>query len=190
MNNIEKFPTRPPEILKNVLKQIGALIPGLLEDRAPATKTVNLRESFAAWEIPLYGVEESLAPKAQFPAREAGYWHHQLMLDEEVAAHAESEPRLRPRRVRRVTISPLAKKIDDAITWVDRHEGELEKDFPNVSVRFLAIPSILIYAFWLVEPKKVYVIDAFSAFKSLKAGQLLDEKEFLKRMIRDLKHII
>ena len=174
--------TLPDETFEAIMDQIGRLLPRLLEQQKPMPERVELRESFGVWTLRSKDIESGTHPGASFHAREAGYWHHQILFDGRVQAWAESDvsPTEAP-RVREVTISPLAKKIDDAIEWVESPERDwVTSDL--VHVQLLALPSLLIYTFRLVEPRKVYVIDAFPEFVGLRPGQLLDEGAFLQAL--------
>lgn len=177
----------PEARLETISKQITGMLAGLLDKRASQPNSMQLRESFAIWTLNLRDLTDNPPKDAGLPALETGYWHHQILFDGKPKAHARSEvfPK-RPARVREVAISPLAKKIDDAIEFVESPERDWASS-DVVHVQLLALPSLLIYTFRLVEPKKVYLIDAFPEFISLKQGRLFDEGSFLASLYSDLQ---
>lgn len=174
--------TLPDDLRDTVCLQIGDLLPGLYLKQSPAPKAVQLRESFTVWALDLSAPAESVASNLSFPAREAHYWHHQILFDGKAEAYAESvlldSGSL---RVAEVSISPLAQKIDAAIDWVERQVDD------SVLVRFLALPAFLLYTFWLVDRQQIYIIDAFPELVHLKPGQLLHEDEFLAVLRADIR---
>jgi len=176
----------PDQVLDSISHQIGMLLPGLLQRQPAPPVSVALAESFEVWTLDLPKAVDALEPLA-FPVRKARYWHHQVLFDGEVKAHAKSQMSpSQQARVLQVSISPLAKKIDAAIEWVESPEREWATS-DLVHVQLLAVESLLIYTFRLVEPKKVYVIDAFPGFVNLQPGQLLDEVGFLAALYSDLR---
>jgi hypothetical protein len=175
--------TLPDNVLKNISNQIGDLLPGLIQQLSTPPKTVELRESFAVWTLDLFVQKTEMRSNSQFPARETGGWHHQILFDGAAAAHAESimldSGEL---RVGEVSISPLAKKVDEAIDWAESLHG-------SMTVRLLELPSLLIYTFWLVESQQIYIIDSFPTFVDLKPGSLLSERDFESFLFSNLQSL-
>lgn len=171
--------TLPDLVLRDISSQISNLLPGLIQQQPSPPESMDLRESFAVWTLDLAAPSEMRQDSA-FPARETGSWHHQILFDGTPAAHAESvitcDGEL---RVAEVSISPLAGIVDKAIDWAESLEGA-------VTVRLLALPALLIYTFWLVERKQIYIIDAFPEFVDLQPGSLLSEQDFVSVLYSNL----
>jgi hypothetical protein len=163
------------------------MLAGLLYGRSPQPSSIELRESFAMWSLNLTNLTHDPPKQASLPVLETGFWHHQILLDGEPKAYARSKvlPK-KPSNVVEVAISPLARRIDEAIDWVESPERAWASS-DLIHVQLLAIESLLIYALRLVEPKKVYIIDAFPEFINLPPGQLLDERAFLGALYTDLR---
>jgi hypothetical protein len=172
----------PNDLLSDISNQISDFLPGLYEPPSRQPKLVEMRESFAVWTLDLPASPKRTAPDQEFPAYDTGYWHHQILFDGKAAGHAESEmTESRSLSLHEVSISPLAKKIDDAIEWAEKKVKQ------PVLLRLLALPSLLIYTFWLVDLHKIYIIDAFPDFIHLQTGKLLSEKKFLSLLYKDLE---
>jgi hypothetical protein len=188
--------TLPKEVKETIKEQIGYMLPGLFHQQSDRPVSVQLRESFLTWTLDLNAlVQQTLDFKTlvaqmrqglSLPAQQAGVWHHQILFNGEPRAWAESEVSASGQpRVREVSISPLAKKIDDAIEWVESPAREWAKS-PSLHVRLLSLPSLLIHTFWLLEPRNVYVIGALPKFVNLLERQLLDEAAFLEALYANL----
>lgn len=177
----------PTDTFKQIVNEIGSMMAGLLDKRSPRPDSVEIRESFEMWTLNLENLKDRPPNEQSLPVVKTGYWHHQILFDRQPRAHALSKVLVEePACVLEVAISPLAKKIDDAIEWVENPERDWATS-DLVHVQLLALPSLLIYTFRLVEPKKVYVINAFPGFVNLQPGQLLDEVGFLAVLYSDLR---
>jgi len=188
--------TLPTDFKKTIKQQIGYMLPGLLHQHSGRPKSVELRESFLTWTLDLNTLLQQaldlktlrarMSAGSFLPAQETGVWHHQILFDGEPRAWAESEVLASGKaRVREVSISPLAKKIDDAIEWVESPAREWAKS-ASVHVRLLSLPSLLMHTFWLLEPRNVYVIGALPKFVNLVERQLFDEAAFIQALYADL----
>jgi hypothetical protein len=177
----------PREARKSISEQIERLLSGVLKQQSPAPKSVELGESFSIWTLDVGNLDERSLSASAFHPRRTGLWHHQIFFDGEPKGWAESEMRSgQPVRVLEVSLGPIAKKIDDAIDWIEKHEVDWAVSNSS-TVRFLAIKQLLIYTFWLFEPRKIYLIDIFPEFQRLTPGRLVDEDSFVALLAEDLR---
>jgi len=153
---------------------------------APAAPR-ELTESFAVWLLK----EEAVTNPKQVltkAAHETGRWHHQVIHGGQPASFARSMP-LGPApenwRVNDFFESPIAVKIDQAITWIDQnvHDDPL--------VRLLIAPSYHLHAFWLskVGVDSILIADMPPSFRALQYEKLYTSEEFLLALGNE-QHII
>ena len=87
--------------------------------------------------------------------------------------------------VREMFESEIARKIDDAIEWVDQNV----KGDPLV--RLLVVPAYHLHAFWLKEgnASQVLVVHMPQGFAKLQTGKLYGSKDFLEALAQE-QHIV
>lgn len=124
-------------------------------------------------------------------ARPTGRWHHQIKVGGRAAAFARSSgPRLKldSASLRGLFVSPLARKIEAAIDWIDENEPEERDGVRDPVVRLLVVPSHQLHAFWLFDEREgtseVFVVDAPPRLDATGRGGLIDEREFLDLLRR------
>lgn len=146
----------------------------------------ELTESFAIWTLRDEAVTKPNTNLTEL-AHETGRWHHQVKVAGVPASFARSTP-LGPApdhwRVNAFFDSPIARKIDQAITWID----ENVKNDPLV--RLLVAPSYHLHAFWLVKDgvNTVVVADMPPNFKALRYEKPYSSEEFLLALSQE-QHI-
>ena len=139
----------PDSELRELSRQIGSLLPGLPVHKK--YETVGIGESFAIYEVK---AKQFNSTPPTLPAIPTGYWHYQVFLDRDPLAYAVVYGSGGKLNIYEIAVSAVAERIHKAIERVDRY------DKGDTPVRFLVVPSCLVYAFFLVDSGEVYVIDA------------------------------
>lgn len=176
----------PNDVLDAVAAHIGAEAGGSF-GAGVLQKKMELMESFAVWSLGADAVTKSGVDLSQL-AQQTGRWHHQINIDGKAEAFARSMslgPDAASWSVREMFESEIAKKIDDAIEWVDQNvEGD-------PLVRLLVIPAYHVHAFWLKEgdASQVLVVDMPQGFTQLQSGTLYSSAEFLEALAKE-QHIV
>ena len=173
----------PDELVVAVAAQLAAFLPaaGAGAAAAPARE---LTESFAVCTVT---AEQVRRPPADLAAlvRPSGVWHHQVRTGTVATHFARStlsgfEPA--GPQVQSVFESPIAGRIDEAITWADRHVRG------RATVRLLVIPAYYVHALAVVPRDGVpsaVLADQPEGFKQLKYRRLYPLKEFLKLLAKE-----
>jgi hypothetical protein len=177
----------PSDVIDAVAAQIGAQAGKSLGAAVLQSKAMELTESFSIWALGADAVTKSDVDLSQL-AEQTGRWHHQIKLNGRAESFARSMP-LGPDAaswmVRELFESEIAKKIDDAIEWIDQNV----KGDPVV--RLLIVPAYHLHAFWLKEgdASKVLIVDMPPGLTRLQYGKLYTSKEFLDALAQE-QHII
>jgi hypothetical protein len=188
MAHAENFPDAAAD---EVVKQIGALLPGQFIANPPAEGEVTLSETFEVWILDGNAVTQPTDSLRQL-ARPTGYRHHQVFIKGAAKLFARSTPPDAATgrwRVTEVFESELAGKIDEAIDLIDSMDRD---DIDDPLVRLLIAPTYQTHAFWLLSDTKddqVLVLSRPPEFTSLRTDQLLSQGEFLEAL-RGEQHII
>lgn len=177
----------PKDVIDAVAAQIGANAGRAFGPNMLQAKSVELTESFAIWALGADAITKS-GTDLSLLAHQTGRWHHQIKLDGKPELFARSMP-LGPEAanwsVREMFASSVAKKIDDAIDWVDRNVKI------DPLVRLLIVPAYHLHAFWLKEGEgsQVLVVDMPQTYTKLQGARLYTAKEFLDTLAQE-QHIV
>jgi hypothetical protein len=175
--------TLPDDVIDAVAAQVGAEAGRTFGGAVLQNRAMELAESFAVWSLGADAVPKSGVDLSQL-ARQTGRWHHQIKIDGKAESFARSMP-LGPEAanwsVREMFASEIAKRIDDAIEWVDRNVPG------DPLVRLLVVPAYHLHAFWLKEGNgsQVLVVDMPHGFTKLQTGKLYSSKEFLEALAQE-----
>jgi|SRR6185436_17036475 len=177
----------PNDVLEAVAEQIGAILPGVADSADLRDAQVTMGETFELWALGADAITQPINDLNQL-ATQTGRWHHQVAYRGEIGSFARSAPLgAEPSswRVAEFFESPLAKKIDEAINWIDQNTDM------DPLVRLLVVPAYQLHAFWLLDAEnvQVFVIDCPSQFTYLRSGYLFSQDEFLQSL-RQEHHII
>jgi len=200
--------TLPNEVLAEIAAQISSSIeesgesdiiggtpggdlpqPTPPSDATPLSYTIG--ESFEVWTFARGMTKEYESGNRDLSAlvRRSGIWHHQLKVNGAPTGFARSKP-LGPTpeswSVREIFWSPLAKRIDEAIDWIDDNVPE------GVEARLLSAPFQQTEAFWFVtKPNsplagkwndKLWIVVTSKRLPELKSGMLVNSSTFLQAM--------
>ena len=177
----------PSDVIDIVAAQIGAEAGKSLGAAVLQKKAIELTESFSVWMLGADAVMKSDTDLSQL-AEQTGRWHHQIKLDGKAESFARSMP-LGPDAtswtLREHFESEIAKKIDDAIEWIDQNV----KGDPVV--RLLIVPAYHLHAFWLKEEQtsNILIVDMPQGLTKLQYGKLYTSKGFLEALAQE-QHII
>lgn len=186
--------TLPADVLKVIAGDIGARLqptpdhinfigPGL--ENLPQS-SLNVGESFEVWKLTPDALEEIAYGNREIEAltRRSGLWHHQIRRNGEAIGFARSKPFAADAEswsVRDIFISEMAKKIDEAITYVDKY---IEED---VEARLLSIPIQQVEAFWFVSgdssSHKVLIISTSDRIREFEALKEMSSEDFLAALV-------
>ena len=173
----------PDEAVAAVAAQVAAFLPaaGAGVAAAPARE---LTESFAVCTVTAEQVRRPPADHAAL-VRPSGVWHHQIRTGAaatHVARSALSGFDPSGPQVQSVFESPIAGKIDEAITWADRNVRG------RATVRLMLIPAYYVHALVVVPrdggPSAV-LADQPEGFKQLEYRRLYPLKGFLKLLAKE-----
>lgn len=173
------------DVLNSIASQIGELPRPMTVTTAAAAPgfPTEVGESFAVCPVTLAQVKKPPADLSVL-ARPSGYWHHQLRTNG-VATHTavSMKPGFGPvHEVEQVFESPLAGKIDAAITWVDKQvKGK-------GTVRLLTIPAYLSHALLVIRPDdtlEAVLVDQPEQYSQLQHETVYPLADFLKRLAKE-----
>jgi hypothetical protein len=172
------------DALDSIAGQLGEFLAGGFTTAAagPGFPT-EVGESFAMCSVTLQQVRRPPAD-LRVLARPSGYWHHQLRTNGVVTHTAVStKPGFGPvHEVEQVFASPLAGRIDAAITWVDKHvKGK-------GTVRLLVIPAYLTHGLLVVRPDdtlEAVLVDQPEQYSHLHHETAYPLADFLKRLAKE-----
>lgn len=181
---------------------------------AGAAGAAELVETFAVWTLGARalapargrgaaeksGAEKSGAAKSAAKAgalnalaRSTGRWHHQIRVGGKAAAFARSagqKLRLDSASLRGLFVSPLARKVEEAVGWIDENVPDGRNGVRDPLVRLLVVPSRQLHAFWLLDERggtsEALIVDAPARFDAAagRGRRLLGEQEFLDLLRR------
>jgi hypothetical protein len=166
-------------------KSVRAALAVLIAKRAtPAARAarranhpVHLAEGFEVWHL----LEKALkTPNARLSklAQPTGDWQHLLRhggkATEIVSSRRESGGR--KWKLQAIFTSPLAKRLDHVIKWLDH------QDDSDALVRLLVVPKFGLHALWIEEEHsdKVVLIESTRPILALKPDVLYPGSQFLK----------
>jgi hypothetical protein len=185
------FKTLPDEVLTRLQTKVGVSLSRMTETLGAVAPA--LHESVDVWTLPASAVVEPSDDLRRL-AKPSGQWHLQVKSANIPIAYARSstlgsEPS--DWSVDGIFQSELARKFDQAITWIDENIPE-----EDIIVRLLVIPAYQTHALWLIDEnntthQKIVVIDApdeygFSFPPDIDRPQEIST--FLDRL-RSVKHI-
>jgi hypothetical protein len=173
----------PAKVLDTIAGELGSQFVPLLGLKGPGAGKVEIKESFAVRLLGRDAVTKANTDIGKL-AVSTGQWHHQVRYDSQPKAFARSMPTGPADTDWQVTSlfeSDIAKRIDEAIEWVDANV----KDDPLV--RLLICPAYYVHAFWLLREGKsqLLVVDMPRGFEHLKRLTLYSSKEFLERLAKE-----
>jgi hypothetical protein len=177
----------PNDVLDSVAAKIGSQIGGSLGALSLTAATLEMTESFSVWFLGADAVGDPTIDISQ-SARNTGQWHHQINAGGKPEAFARSQP-LGPDAaswtIQEFFTSEIAKKIDDAIDWIDQNVTG------DPLARLLVVPAYQVHAFWLKEgdASRVVVVDMPAGFSHLQYQKVYTSKEFLEALAKE-QHVI
>ena len=183
----------PSDIRTSIARQIGARLPKL-SNATPGGPPDASEKSVKAFEemyvsYPIYTFDaRAFSETIRDVARHTGRWHHQFRRVTSMSSGPAQVSVLGSAVSRVFGPSPtdwnivsvagatpasasgpdvdLTSEIDGAGDWIDKYVHD------NPLVRLLALPSLFVYAFWLVYPEHdcVVIIDMPVAFEAIHGG--------------------
>ena len=176
----------PAGAAQSVAAQLGPFLTGPAGLPIPAFAAANpptLTESFAVCVV---GADQVKNPPADLTAltEPVGLWHHQIRVGNTASHFARSTKQAFAGPglvVQEWTESPLAEKIDAAITWVDQHvPGE-------ATVRLLIVPAYYVHAFLIVrgDQSTALLIEQPGGFTQLQYQQEYPLRQFLELLAKE-----
>jgi hypothetical protein len=176
---------KPDPLSKTTLRSVAEQIGGFLASAAAApVAQPKLAESFAVCGV---AADDVANPPQDLTVltHPIGMWHHQIRTKGGSTHFARSQQagfQSDDLDVHLVFASPVAAKIDRAITWVDRHVPD-----DAVTVRLLAIPAYYLHALVLIRKKKFSAVlaDQPDGNRQLKYEKEYSLRDFLKRLSRE-----
>jgi len=169
----------PEAALDDVAQEVGKRLPQLLGSKLLPTTAVTITASFAVFDLSSDQVEAAVSDDLDALAARTGRLHHQIAVDGQPLLYARSVLDHDTRTVEEVTVSPTARRIDAAITWIDANVPE------DDLARLLEARSYHLLAIWLVGDGgkgRVLVVEAARRLGGLVARQLHPESELLRRL--------
>lgn len=182
--------------LNAIVQQAGRLIGALTDSNLLALSPIELRETFDVWMLRLDTIAYGAAYNIELTklATDIGRYHHQITFAGLAEAFARSSLPVTPQgspTLEELFVSPLAKRIDEAIEWIDQTVTD------DPLVRLLVVPSHYLSALWLAYstgPSRVLIVDVGGApsidfehiLNGLKANQLHDSSAFLQALSNTL----
>jgi hypothetical protein len=175
MPHIEILPLNSLQALAGQIGQWG--FPAL-KPRDWKRDSFELAEAFPIWLLPLDALRKK-EPELANLAENTGAWHHQIKVDGQARFVARSTmPEGNPAMLQLMELSPspLAERIDNAITWTDENVQD------DAEVRLLLVPAFNLTAFWFVggPMSRVLVVDAPLYPGEVPMDRLLASKEFIE----------
>ena len=182
--------TIPSEAALSIARQIGERLPGVVPPGLAAVKPgmgAELGETFSVWtlksvEDKTLGFSDEDLPHI---AMRTGYWHHQIRCGRQAKAFAwsvNSTPSgAKEWTVTQVAASDIARWIDEAIDWIDRHASG------DPLVRLIVMPEYHLHTFWLEEDghNHFLIVDMPPTFKKLKRRTLYSTEDFLRLLYQE-----
>ena len=175
MAHIQKLPDR---VLDAIAEQVGRLYPSLDNSVAQCQPPAALTETFAVWTLSTDAIDtgkDNLLALAEDTYR----WHSQIWIGGKPEGAARSTTLGGDASdwvVKQVLKGDLAKKVDEAIRWID---AEVEAD---PLVRILEVPAFFITAFWLIDGQESSVVIAKCPMSLQRLNRLVQyaSQDFLK----------
>ena len=165
---------------KQIAQDVARDLPLGLREDGKALR-LALGETFAVATLSSkFGRAEDLGKVAV----KTGAYHHQLYSGNQAVGFVRSRPHTEASKkwkVLQVFMSKIAKKIDMAIDEIDRRVRS------RVQVCLLFAPEYQLVAFWSADPNQlVYVIDGSGTLVHLRPGTLIEGREFLRRLGKEV----
>lgn len=168
----------PVDALPSIAAAVGrrlTVLPGVPGD----INLVQLAETFALWTLRAETLDSDYdaTPDLERVASVTDRWHHQVRGEAGAFAFARSVRAGEHRnewQVAEVFVSPLARRVDDAIDWIDAHISQ------DPVARLLVVPTLQVHAFWLHGDgtEQLVVVDAPAAAE-LESRRSYDPRTFL-----------
>lgn len=177
-----KAPVLESDTLSAIADQLADRLTEAGQHAVNTGKPMEIGESFPIWML---GVASTADPElALQSAIPTGYWHHQIRHGGEAKEFAKSRPLgpgPRDWKVEEIVTSPIAERVDAAITVVDREAAGDEQ------VRILVIPAYFVHAFWIGSgsDSRVLLIHRPESVTGLEYNQIYSFYEFLQRLSRE-----
>lgn len=159
----------------DLIAQLGEFLPALFTKAETRPTTVELRESFDVWEVDTGRLKEVIET-GEIPTHQPKYQHHQIDINGRAEVYAltkKSSPD--PQRVFKAARSPIARGIEEAVVRLD---AEIDEE---TQARLLVVRTLSIYAFSLSDGR-VYLAFVPPDFKTLEAGQYLNNADFIRAL--------
>lgn len=176
----------PKSVLEHIASQIGERLTNAAQHALSQNKGLALSESFPVWLLGLDATANSDAELSAL-ARATGYWHHQIRHGGDAVEFAKSRP-IGPNtadwQIEEIVTSPVAKRIDDALEWIEANvKGDGE-------VRLLVVPAFFIHALWLSvgASDAIVIADMPRADDGLQYERIYNANDFL-RLLGSRKHV-
>lgn len=173
----------PINVLGDIAKQLGNSLPDFLDTEVLSDKPIiKLGETFELYTLLPDAI--SLSNKGvKNVTQKTNKWHHQIFFNNVAKAFARSIPKdSNPddREIVEISYSYRAKKIHDAIEWID----ENVKD--DVCIHLLIVRAYQMYTFWLEESNQVVIIYCpKSLYHCLTCLKLYEMNEFLNILYKE-----
>jgi hypothetical protein len=176
----------PAGAAESVAAQLGPFLsgPALPPPLAVAPAAApRLTESFAVCVV---GAAPGRNPPADLPplAEPAGLWHHQVRVGGAATHFARSARQGfggTDLGVQEWADSPVAGRIDEAVTWVDQNVPE------DATVRLLVVPAYYVHAFLIVRGDRTgaVLVDQPAGFTQLQPRREYPLREFLELLAKE-----
>lgn len=184
-----RAPEIPAAALASIARQVGARMPAApagarsLAEAAAAPAVIG--ESFPVYML---GLDKIQGGERNLPdvVRQTGVWQHQVRHGsqaQEIARSLAPPPGADSTGgqgwlVQEVVRSPVAPRIEEAISWIDQNVPE------DAVASILVVPAFYLTAFWLHEPTsdRVVIADMPAGLGNLQPLQLYSAEDFLNRL--------
>jgi hypothetical protein len=153
----------------------------------PAPLVDLAEESFEVWILEFGTIEQNWdsGKDLLLLAKATGRWHHQIRFNGVGHAFARSSLQKdndEPLLIKELIVSPLARKIDEAIHWIDSNVQE------NYLTHMLSVPAYQLIAFWLIDEanqtSQVFTISSPNLGEGLATNQLIKSDVFLSELVK------
>lgn len=173
----------PHEMLTSIAEQIGKRLPSILNPEALMGVDIELAETFQVWMVGAESITKlgRNAPALDMLVQRTDRWHHQITFNGQATVIGRSyyDQSLANCRLAELFVSPLAAKIQHAITSIDH--GAIAAR--NCLVRLLNAPAYQMHALWLYDERKrasqIMVIDSPEEFREFRFDEPVNAGEFI-----------
>lgn len=153
MAHLQRLPDR---VLDAIAKQVGRLYPSLDDSVTRCQPPAALTETFPVWTLSTDAIDTGKDNVLEL-AEDTHRWHSQILINskpEGVARSTAVGGDAANWVVKQILKGDLAKKVDDAIRWID---AEVESD---PLARILEVPEFFITTLWLIDGQESSVVIA------------------------------